>query len=161
MKISNNKGLKIDLCRTSNNTILHKLYLSFIFTLCFLSESTIPSRCILVPFEWYGHPKKCTPKVLMTFFLYIFHVKTKWNIVYEYLKTKIFWRDTNALPQMHWTSNIFGYSATIIGGFWVSLNYPIVNFKKKLCPKNIWMWNWKGNYILILKNFCQNHMHLA
>ena len=106
-------------------------------------------------------PKKCTPKVLMTFFLYIFHVKTKWNIVYEYLKTKIFSRDTKALPQMHWTSNIFGYSATIIGGFWVSLNYPIVNFKKKLCPKNIWMWNWKGNYILILKNFCQNHMHLA
>ena len=31
--------------------------------------------------------KKCDQKVLVTFFLYIFHVKTKLNIVYEYLKT--------------------------------------------------------------------------
>ena len=25
--------------------------------------------------------------------------------------------------------------ATIIGGFWISLNYPILNFKKIVCPK--------------------------
>ena len=40
-------------------------------------------RCILVPFEWYRHPKKCAKKVLVTPFPYIFHIKTKWNIVYQ------------------------------------------------------------------------------
>ena len=53
----------------------------------------------------------------------------------EYLKTKIFSRDTNILPQMHWMSNIFWHSATTIGGWgeggWVSLNYPIT----KLTPR--------------------------
>ena len=61
-----------------------------------------------------------TKKVLVTRFLYIFHVKPKWNIVYEYLKTKIFSNDPNILPQMHWTSNIFWHSAAIIGGYLLS-----------------------------------------
>ena len=74
-------------------------------------------RCILIPFERYGRPKKRAQKVLVTLFPHIFHVKPKWNIVYEYLKAKIFSRDSIILPQMHWTSNIFGYSATVIGGF--------------------------------------------
>ena len=47
--------------------------------------------------------------------------------------------DTNILPQIHWTLNIFGPSATTIGGYGVSLNYPILNFKKSVCPKSIWM----------------------
>ena len=54
------------------------------------------SRCILVLFEQYwcqkNAPKKLSP--------YIFHVKTKWNTVYKYLKTKIFSRDTKNHPQM-------------------------------------------------------------
>ena len=33
----------------------------------------------------------------------------------------------------------FWHSATIIGGFRVSLNYPILNFKKTVCPKNVWI----------------------
>ena len=37
------------------------------------------------------------------------------------------------------SNNIFGHSATTIGGFWVLLNYPILNFKKTVCPKNVWM----------------------
>ena len=77
-------------------------------------------------------PKKCAQKVLVTFLLYRYHVRTIWNIVYEYLK--IFSRDTNILPQMHWTSNIFRHSATTIGGFSVLLTYPILNFKKTVCP---------------------------
>ena len=97
------------------------------------------SRCISVPLERYGRPKNSWK----TFFPYIFHVyisrKTEWNIVYKYLKTKTFSRDTNILPQMPWTSNNFGNSATTIWGFWVTLNYPILNFKKTVCPKNIWM----------------------
>ena len=43
------------------------------------------------------------------------------------------------LSQMHWISNIFEYTAKTTGGFWVSLNYPILNFKKKVCLKNVWM----------------------
>ena len=60
---------------------------------------------------------------------------------------------SNVLPQMHWTSNIFGHSATTIGGFWVSLNYPILNFKKTVCPKNVWMQHWTGcSHWLFLEN---------
>ena len=81
--------------------------------------------------------KNAPKKVLVTLFPYIFHVKTNSNIVHEYLKTKIFSRDTNILPQMDLTSNIFGHSATTIGGFWISLIYSILNFKKTVCPKNI------------------------
>ena len=56
---------------------------------------------------WYslngmGAQKNAPKKFRVTFFPYIFHVKTKLNIVYEYLKTKIFPRDTNILPQIHW-----------------------------------------------------------
>ena len=75
-------------------------------------------------------------KVLVILFPYIFHTKTKSNIVYKYLKTKIFSRETGILPQMHWIS-VFRTSATAIGGFGVSLNYPILNFKKMVCPKNV------------------------
>ena len=45
------------------------------------------SRCILVPFELYGRPKNYGQKVLVKLFPYLFHIKTKWNIVYIYLKT--------------------------------------------------------------------------
>ena len=98
---------------------------------------------------WYrlngmGAQKNVT-KDRVTFFLYLFLVQTEWNIVYEYLQTKIFSRDTNILPQTHWTSNIFGHSATTTGGFSVSLNYPILNFKKTVCPKNVWMRHWCEN----------------
>ena len=55
-----------------------------------LLRSSAASRCILVLFEQYGHPKNAPIKVLVTLFPYIFHVKTKLNIVYENLKTKIF-----------------------------------------------------------------------
>ena len=115
-----------------------------------VSTISVALRCILVPFEWYGCPKKCTQKVLASFFLYMFHIKTKSNIVSEYLKTKIFSRDTNILPQMLWLSDIFGHSVTTIGGFWVSLNYPIPTFKKRVCPENIWMWHWPSPWILLL-----------
>ena len=73
-------------------------------------------------------PKNAPQKIIVTLFLYIFHVKPKWNIVYE---TKIFSRDSNIYSQMHWTSNIFGHSATIIGSIGLSLKYLILNFKKK------------------------------
>ena len=118
------------------------------------------SRCILEPFERYGRQKKGPEKVLVTFFRYKFHVKTKWNIVYEYLKTRIFPRDTNILPQMHWTSNFFGHSPATHGGFWVSLNYPILSFKKKVCPKNVWMRHCNSTWKIYLKNIHSNEKNI-
>ena len=45
-------------------------------------------------------------------------------------------------------------------GFWVSLNYPILNFKKTVCSKNVWMrhWpfflsRWKGSLWNILQSW--------
>ena len=74
----------------------------------------------VVAIFWYhlngmGTQKNASQKVLATLFPYIFHVKTKWNIIYEYLKTKIFSRDTNIFPQVHLTSNIFGLQPQPLG----------------------------------------------
>ena len=90
-------------------------------------------QLIVVCFSGMRTPKtkKCAQKVIVTFFLYILHIKTKSNIVYEYIK-KIFSRNSNILPQMHWKSNIFGCSAAIIGVFWLSLNDPILNYPYSL-----------------------------
>ena len=77
--------------------------------------------------------KNVSKKSSNTFSIYI-HLTSE---IYEYLKTKIFSRGSSILSQIHWTSNIFGHSATIIGFFWVSLNYPILNFKKTVCPKRL------------------------
>ena len=82
-------------------------------------------------------PKKC-------FSMYV-HVIPKWNIVYKYLKTKYFSRDSNILPRMHWTLDIFGHLTTIIRGLEVSLKYPILNFKKTVYPKNVWMRHCRKN----------------
>ena len=90
-------------------------------------QDSAASRCILVPFERYGRPKNVFPCM--------FHVKPKWNIVYKYLKNKKFFKIPKYRSQTHWTSNIFVHSATIIGGLGVSLNYPILNFKKTVFPK--------------------------
>ena len=128
--------------------ILWCLLLLFFFFFIFCDVSIIlfwiPSQqnsvqCCIQTF-WYrlngmSSPKKCAQTVPVTLSPYVFHVKTKWNIVYKYLKTKTFSRDTNILPQMYQTSNIFGPSGTTIEGFWASLNYPILNFKKTVCPK--------------------------
>ena len=89
---------------------------------------------------WYhwnsmGAQKNVPKNVLVTLFPYVFHVKTKWNIVYQYLKIIIFSRDINIIPQMHWTSNIFGHSATTIGVFCISLNCPILNLILNGMPK--------------------------
>ena len=93
-------------------------------------------------------PKKMHPKSSCN--SYLFHIKTKWNSLHT-LKTKIFSRDTNILSQMHWTSNISGPSTTTIEGFWVSINYPILNFKKNGMPKKRLDAALAGNLI-----FCQN-----
>ena len=71
---------------------------------------------------WYrlndkGTQKNAPKKVLVTLFPYIFDVKPTWNIVYEYLKTKIFPRDSNILPQMNWASNIFDTQLQLLGVF--------------------------------------------
>ena len=55
MKILNNKGPKIDTCGTPHNILLHKLYLSFIFTLYFLFEIIL----ILIKARINIFPGKC------------------------------------------------------------------------------------------------------
>ena len=67
--------------------------------------------------------KNAPKKVLVTLFPYIFHIKPKWNIVYEYLKTKLLSTDSNILPQMHWTSNIFDTQLQLLGVF----GFPVLN----------------------------------
>ena len=69
------------------------------------------SRCILVPFERYGHPNNGPKKVLVT---HVFHAKTKLNIVHEYLKTKICSRDKHPSPNV---LNIIYF--WILAHFWV------------------------------------------
>ena len=83
-----------------------------------------------------GAQKNVPKKGLVTLSSYIFYVKSQSNIVYEYFKTKIVSRDTIIPPQVHWTL------ATVIGGFWVSLIYLILNFKKTVCPKNVCVQHW-------------------
>ena len=84
-----------------------------------------------VPFERDWRPKNVFPC--------LFHVKPKWNIVYKYLKIKNFFKrleypSPNALNiRCFWTLS-YNYWR-----FGVSLNYPILNFKKTVCPKNVWM----------------------
>ena len=95
--------------------------------------------------------QKNVPKIVLGILSpHIIHVKTTWNIVYKFLKMKVFSKDTNILPQIHWISNIFEHSATTIGGFCVPLNYPILNFKKTVCPKNVWMRHWMASWKTIL-----------
>ena len=109
---------------------------------CYFLHASVASRCILVLFELYERPKKGTHKSSCnTFSMYI--SRKNWMKCTLFLSLETVSRDTNILPQMHWTSNNFGHSGTTIGGFWVSLNYPILNFKKTVCPKNIWMWHYR------------------
>ena len=79
------------------------------------------SRCILVPFEHYWHPQKSIQKSSFNTFLSLFcYICPSPNA----LNIKYFW--------------ILSYNYGG-GDFWVSLNCPILNFKKKVCLKNAWM----------------------
>ena len=67
------------------------------------------SRYILVPFEQYGHPRKWAQNNFVTFFLYIFHVKTKikyslWILKNKNLFNRHKYPPTNALNMKYfWT----------------------------------------------------------
>ena len=63
------------------------------------------------------------------------------NIVYEYLKTKIFSRATN-IPKCIGHQIFLDTQLQPLGISWIWLNYPIFNFKKRLCPKNVWIQHW-------------------
>ena len=89
-----------------------------------IKVSTI-SRQFFIPFQCYDHSKNVPQKVLPTIFPCIYHMKTKQNIVFIWLKIKIFFIDTNMRPL-----------APNIGGLGVSLNYPLANFKNMVHPKN-------------------------
>ena len=95
-------------------------------------QFTVPHRDVF----WYflngmGAQKNAPKKFLVTLFPYIFHGKTKLNIVYEYLKTKIFSKDKYPSPnalniKYFWTLRYNHWGG---GEGLVSLNYQILNFK--------------------------------
>ena len=97
------------------------------------------SRCTWYRLKGMSVQKNSPQKFLVTLFPYIFPVKTKWNIACQYSKTKRFSRNTIIFTQMHWKSNIFGTSVTTIGVFGISPNRPILNLKKTVCPKKVWI----------------------
>ena len=90
-----------ELNRVNSNWFMKIVALLQDLILCSIS---MPHRDIF----WYHLNGMGAQKFLATFFPYTFHVN---KIVYEYLKTKIFSGYTNIVPQMQWTSNIFGHSA--------------------------------------------------
>ena len=63
----------------------------------------------------------------------------KLNEIRNTEKQKSFQEAQISFPKCIEHQIFLGFSATTIGGFWVSLNYPILNFKKTVCPKNVWM----------------------
>ena len=105
----------------------------------FTNDLTAASRCILV---WAWASKKCPQKdSCNTFSIYI-SLKTKWNIVYKYLKTKnIFKRpkypSPNALNTKYFRT--LGYN---LYGFFGITELPNFIFKKTVCPKNLWWRHW-------------------
>ena len=68
----------------------------------------------------------------------MFHVKIKWNIVYKYLKTKTFSRDTNILPQMYWNQIFFDLQLQQLG-VWGITKLSNSWLQEKGIPKNVWM----------------------
>ena len=92
------------------------IYLSFYLSIYLSIIQCRIQMCFRYHLNHMGTQKNAPKKVLVTLFLYLFHVKTKQNIVYKYLKTEIFSIDANILPQMHWALNIFGPSATTMEG---------------------------------------------
>ena len=89
-----------------------------------------------------GAQKNAPKKILVSSFSIYISCKNKMKYSPQIHKNKKFFKRHKILPQMHWTSNIFGPSATTIEGFWVSLNYPILNFKKTVCSKYVWIRHW-------------------
>ena len=82
----------------------------------FCSSCAVPHPDVFWhPLNGMGTQKTAPEKVLVTLFPYIFHVETKWNIVYKYLKIKIFLKWHKDPSNIHWTLNIFGLWATTIG----------------------------------------------
>ena len=52
----------------------------------------------------------------------------------------------------HSISNIFIISASNIGWIRVLLKQPFANFKKIVCPKNVWMWHWLSAFV---EGYCE------
>ena len=106
-----------------------------IITECPLFSAT--PKCIVVLFEQYGH-FFCTQKSPCNTFCIC---KNWMKLSLQILKNKNLFKrhkypSPNALNiKYFWTLSYYHW------GFWVSLNYLILNFKKTICPKSIWIEN--------------------
>ena len=74
-------------------------------------------------------------KVLITLFQYLFHVKTEWNISTNDRRNRHKYPSPNTLIIKYFWALSYNHC----GEYGVSLIYPILNFKKSVCPKSIWM----------------------
>ena len=89
----------------------------------------------LIPFKWFEHPKIFFRHYSHEYFLLKLN-----EIVCKCFRNKNISKDTNhKYPFINWS--IFWRSAPIAGEFWVSLNHPLTNFQKRVCPKTVSMWH--------------------
>ena len=94
-----------------------------------------------------GTPKKYVPKEVFTLLSCIFYVTINEMVVIAseslFKKRRYAW---------HSISNIFIISTSNIGWLRVSLKQPFANFKKIICPKNVWMCHCLSAFV---KGYCE------
>ena len=105
-----------------------------------LKQISAASRCILVLFAIVWTPKKMHPKSSCN--LFSIHISCLNYMKYSIriVKNKnLFKRHKYPSPNAFSIKYFWTLSCNHWGGFWVSLNYPILNFKKTVCPKTFWV----------------------
>ena len=96
-----------------------------------MDTTSAASRCVLVPSERYGCQKKI-----------YFKVFSMSNLRKNYMKQSTTTKKQKSFKRRKYPSlnvSIIHYFPTfnrIMEGFWVSVNHPITNFKKKAYKKN-------------------------
>ena len=87
-------------------------------------------------------PKKLRPKVLVKRFPYLFHIKTKWNIVYIYLaKNKNLFKRQISFPKCIEHQIFLDPQLQLLRDdvYHLTIQSLILNFKEMVCSKNVWM----------------------
>lgn len=114
-----------------SNSIMYlkpRMSLCFPEALVLMDSGSVASKLVLVSFERYWHPKNCTQKSFPTFFPCVSLIFPKYTDFTNF-----------QIHKFSEISSIFGITAPTIGKLWVLLNHPYINFKEKVCPRNIKM----------------------
>ena len=115
-----------------------------LFTHRYIQQCSIQTSFVFF-LNGFGAQKMDSKKCLQHFFPGRFMEKLN-EMVYKYFSIKnLFKRHEYAmLPQGHQISNIFGPFAHTKRGLHVLLNYPYINIKKMVYPKNVWIRHYLG-----------------